>query len=114
MIGLHWGGGLGGPGLTNSKKMHVYVHVHVHVHVHIYYHIVCKKHQICQVQMYLAGGLAHAHGACPTFFWPHILFKMPLKCIFNLVSAAGAMLTGAQSQIVAVGHVKCIKLTTSA
>ena len=36
---------------------------------------------------------------------------MPLKSIFSLVSTAGDMLAGAQSQIMAVGHVKCIKLT---
>ena len=34
--------------------------------------------------------------------------------MFNLVSAAGDMLTGVQSQIVAAGHVKCIKVTTIA
>ena len=39
---------------------------------------------------------------------------MSLKSIFNLVSAAGGMLTGAQSQIVTAGHVKCIKPATSA
>ena len=39
---------------------------------------------------------------------------MSLKSTFNLVLAAGDMLTGALSQIVAAGHVKCIKLTTSA
>jgi hypothetical protein len=41
-------------------------------------------------------------------------FKMSLKGIFNLVSAAADMLTGLQDQIVAAGHVKCIKLTTIA
>ena len=41
-------------------------------------------------------------------------FEMSLKSIFNLVSAAGDMLTSAQSQIVAVGHVKWIKVTTTA
>ena len=57
---------------------------------------------------------ASEYGACPTFFLASYPFKMSLKSIFNLVSAAGDMLTGAQSQIVAAGHVKCIKLTTSA
>jgi hypothetical protein len=41
-------------------------------------------------------------------------FQMSLKSIFNLVLAVGDMLAGAQSQIVAAGHAKCIKLTTSA
>ena len=55
----------------------------------------------------------HAHGACPTIFVSYA-FKRSLKSIFSLISAAGDMLTGAQSQIMAVGHVKSIKLTTLA
>ena len=60
---------------------------------------------------YLPDCVEHAHGACPTFFWASYAFKMSLKSIFNLVSAAADMLTGVQSQIVVAGHVNCIKLT---
>ena len=63
---------------------------------------------------YLPSGLAHGHGACPTFFMDPHVFKMSLKSFLHLVTAAGDMLAGAQSQIVAAGHAKCIKLTTSA
>ena len=49
------------------------------------------------------------HFSCASY-----AFKMSLKSIFSLVIAAGDMLTGVQSQIMAAGHVKCIKLTTIA
>ena len=48
------------------------------------------------------------------FSWLHIIFLMVLKSISNLVSAAEEILAGAQSQIVAAGHVNWIKSNTIA
>ena len=53
---------------------------------------------------YLPCCFEHAHGACPTFILASYALKMSLKSIFNLVSAAGDMLAGAQSQIMATEH----------
>ena len=47
-------------------------------------------------------------------FWEPKAFEMSLKSIFNLIPVARDMLTSALSQIMAVGHVKYIKLTTVA
>ena len=49
----------------------------------------------------MPGGMAHAHGACPTLFLASYAFKMSLKSISNLVLAARDMLAGAQGQPVA-------------
>ena len=61
---------------------------------------------------------ARRYGSCTwcmsIIFMALYAFKMSLKNIFNLVSAAGDMLVGAQNQIVVAGHVKYIKLTTIA
>jgi hypothetical protein len=63
---------------------------------------------------YLPGCFEHAHCAWPTIILASYILKVSLKSLFNLISAAGDMLTGVQSQIMAAGHVKCIKLTTFA
>ena len=47
--------------------------------------------------------------ACPALFMASYDFEVPFKSIFNLVLAAGGMLAGAQSQILAPGHAKTIK-----
>ena len=66
------------------------------------------------ISNYLPDVFAHAHGARLTFCLASYAFKISLKSIFNLILAAGDILAGAQSQNVATGHVKCIKLTTIA
>ena len=56
--------------------------------------------------------MAHGNGACPTTVMASYVFEMSFKSIFNLILAAGDMLAGAQSQIVATGHAEYIKLVT--
>ena len=55
--------------------------------------------------------MAHAHNVCLIVSMASYDFKIPLKSILNLVSAAEDMLAGGQSQILDVGHVKCIEWT---
>ena len=69
--------------------------------------IIAKNHS-----KYLTSGLANGPNVCPALFMALYVFKMSLKSIFNLVSAAGDMLAGAQSQNSFPRHVKSIKLTT--
>ena len=72
-------------------------------------HVRCIKlttiHKMVQI---ICQSVLNMHMVHAKQFFASYAFKRSLKSIFSLISAAGDMLTGVQSQIMVAGHVKCI------